>query len=288
MPGDVGRPRSSALGHVADDALDEGGVPRPRSRRTRRPRRPRDSNVAVLVGDRAGERGARRSRSPRAPRRSGPSSRRSTIAPIRPTGRTGWRRPYSRPGSWRCTGEPVNSPASDGVDDVVVEVAPAHYRAGEPAVGRQLGGVGVVADDIDAGLLGGLGDRRRAVLVLGDDVDALGEQAARGLRLLGRVAPVRRVDEVRLGVGVDRLGAELEGVDVGDRLGDREGVDVAELVRLGRLARPRCRRGRPARTPCRSTCRRSSATLPSMTLPCCTTTTSGWAAATFMAGSRWP
>ena len=143
----------------------------------------------------------------------------------------------------------------------------------------------MVADDHGAGRLGRLDDRSPVqswCWVM--HVDALAEQALGRLGLLGRVAPARRVDHVGLGVGVHRLRAELEGVDVGDRLRDREGVDVAELVRSWSPSRPRCRPGTRARTRCRSRCRRSAATSPLMMLPCCTTTTSGWSAATFSAG----
>ena len=92
----------------------------------------------------------------------------------------------------------------------------------------------MVADDERPGVLCRLGDRRGAVLVLGEHVDVLAEQALGRLGLRRGITPAGRVDHVGLGVRVDRRRAQLERVDVRDRLGDREGVDVAELVRLGR------------------------------------------------------
>ena len=57
----------------------------------------------------------------------------------------------------------------------------------------------MVADDLDAGGLGGLGDGAGAVLVLGDDVDALADEALGRLGLLGRITPVGGVDRDDLG-----------------------------------------------------------------------------------------
>ena len=68
--------------------------------------------------------------------------------------------------------------------------------------------------------------------MLRDHVDVLVDQALRGLGLQGRVAPATGRHGDRLDVGVDRLGTEREGVDVRQRLRDRERIDVAELAGL--------------------------------------------------------
>ena len=70
--------------------------------------------------------------------------------------------------------------------------------------------------------------------MLGEHVDVLAEQALGRLGLRRGITPARGVDHVGRRVRVHRRRTQLEGVDVRDRLRDREGVDVAELVRLRR------------------------------------------------------
>ena len=122
-----------------------------------------------------------------------------------------------------------------GVHDAVVHVTPGPFRSRQPAFGGQGLGVGVVAHHHLAGLLGRLGDGGGAVLVLGDDVDALGEEALGCFGLFGWVTPVGGVHHIGFDAGVDALRTQLERVDVGDGLGDGKGVDIAQLVGFGGL-----------------------------------------------------
>ena len=164
----------------------------------------------------------------------------------------------------------------DRLDDVGVHRAPVPLGAGDPALGGKLRRVGVVADRHGAGRLGGLDDRLGAVLVLGDDVDALVRASVAASACVAGVAPVGGEDDGRRGLRVHRLRTRLEGVDVGERLRDREGVRCSRACRSWSPCRRRCRPGTPARTPCRSRCRRCRAWLvgPSRP-PWCTNTTSG-------------
>ena len=109
-------------------------------------------------------------------------------------------------------------------------------------VGGELTGVVVVADRVGTGCFGRLDDRLGAVLMLCQHVRALIEQGLGGLGLLGRVTPVGGRHGDHRDVGVDRLGTQREGVDVLQRLGDRERIDVTHRVGLG---------GRPAAMPAR-------------------------------------
>jgi hypothetical protein len=64
--------------------------------------------------------------------------------------------------------------------------------------------------------------------VLGEDVGALVGEGLGGVRLLARIVPGIDPDDADLQVGPDGLGAEHEGVDAGDDLGNGEGADIAD------------------------------------------------------------
>ena len=92
-----------------------------------------------------------------------------------------------------------------------------------------------LAETMDAGLLGRL-QHGRAVGVLRQDVGTLGDMHLRGVGFLDRVIPAVDPDHRDRRIRVDRTHAERKGVDALDHFRNREGGEIADLVRLRHLA----------------------------------------------------
>ncbi|MNZ93536.1 hypothetical protein D3C78_1126070 [compost metagenome] len=100
------------------------------------------------------------------------------------------------------------------------------------AVGRH---VRIPTESALALFLGGLEHGGR-VGVLEQHVGAAVDQRSRGFGFLGRAEPFIDPDHLGLDLGVDRLRAQREAVDVADHFGNRHRADHAQRVGLGHAA----------------------------------------------------
>src|SRR5215208_2647860 len=116
----------------------------------------------------------------------------------------------------------------DALDNVDVVGRPVPNGRGENGLRRERRHVGVVADAVETAIL--------SRLLLGDHIRAAIEESLGCRPLLGRIEPGVRPDYLHGRFRISLAYAEGKGVDAADDLGDREGRDVADLVRLGHLA----------------------------------------------------